>query len=73
MSFVEINTNDTAVRELRRAYYAVTTFMDQQLGVVLDEVRALELDPIITFIGDLQRDSNSKSPDPAPGLLTRRL
>ena len=53
-SFIEINTNDTAVRELRRAYYAVISFTDWALGVVLDELQTLKLDSstIVTFIGD---------------------
>lgn len=68
ISFIEINTNDTAVRasrrapshgrrpscnglgtcliqvrELRRAYYAAVTYMDAQLGRVLDELETLGL------------------------------
>ena len=33
-SYIEINTNATSVRELRRAYYAVISLMDAQLGRV---------------------------------------
>lgn len=54
ISYAEINTNDTAVKELRRAYYAAVTFMDAQLGRVLDELGSLELtrETVVTFIGD---------------------
>ena len=42
------------VQQLRLAYYAVITFMDSQLGVVLDalESNGLAHNTIITFIGD---------------------
>ena len=52
---IEINTNATAVRELRLAYYAVISFMDSQLGRVLDALEAseeLSHNTIVTFIGD---------------------
>ena len=45
---------DSKIRELRRAYYASISFMDHQLGRVLDSVEeagAAE-DTIIMFIGD---------------------
>jgi hypothetical protein len=53
-SSIEINTNLTSVRELRRAYYAVISFMDSQLGRVLDvlESTGLSNSTIVTFIGD---------------------
>jgi len=53
-SQVEIITNDTTVRELRRAYWATISLMDYALGKVLDELTSLGLDEntIVTFIGD---------------------
>jgi len=54
ISFVEINTDDQSVRDLRRAYYAVISFMDSQLGRVLDALDEFGLanNTIVTFIGD---------------------
>ena len=51
---IEINKDEQAVRELRKAYYATITFMDSQLGRVLDHLAASPLSDstIITFIGD---------------------
>jgi len=51
---IEINKDATAVRQLRKAYYATITFMDSQLGRVLDffESSSLVDNTIITFIGD---------------------
>jgi iduronate 2-sulfatase len=45
---------DEACRECIRAYYASTTFMDTQLGLILDELQKLGLmeDTIIVFWGD---------------------
>ena len=43
---------DTKIRELRRAYYASISFMDHQLGRVLDAVEETGEDTIIMFIGD---------------------
>ena len=45
---------DTNVKELRRAYYSAVTWMDQQLGRVVDEVTnlGLEQNTIISFISD---------------------
>ena len=42
------------VRDLRRAYYAVISFMDSQLGRVLDTLESTGLvnNTIVTFIGD---------------------
>jgi iduronate 2-sulfatase len=53
-SRVEVNTNDTSVREMRLAYYAVISFMDSQLGRVLDKLESSGLDKntLVTFIGD---------------------
>ena len=54
VSYIEINTDDQSVRDLRRAYYAVISFMDSQLGRVLDTMEETGLmdSTIITFIGD---------------------
>ena len=53
-SWIEINEDDDAVRELRLAYYAVVSFMDAQLGRVLDALEHTGLDEttVVTFIGD---------------------
>lgn len=53
-SYIEINTNDTAVRELRRAYYAAVSFTDHVVGRLLDGLKQLSLDTstVVTFIGD---------------------
>jgi hypothetical protein len=51
---VEINENPTSVRLLKRAYYAVISFTDSQLGRILDAVEEFGLanNTIITLIGD---------------------
>eukprot|EP00041_Stephanoeca_diplocostata_P007512 m.106649 g.106649 ORF g.106649 m.106649 type:complete len:467 (+) comp16913_c0_seq2:849-2249(+) len=53
-SYVEINMDDAAVRDLRRAYYAVISLTDNRLGTVLDylESSGLVSNTIITLIGD---------------------
>ena len=45
---------DWKVKELRRAYYASTSFADYQLGLMLDKVKemGLEDDTIVVFWGD---------------------
>ena len=52
----EINTTlpDKNVLELRRAYYSAVTWMDSQVGRVLDELERLNLsdNTIISFLGD---------------------
>eukprot|EP01052_Picozoa_sp_SAG31_P010307 SAG31_NODE_562_length_14085_cov_164.582869_2_plen_277_part_00 len=60
-SKIEVNTNDTSVRQMRLAYYAVISFMDSQLGLVLDKLESSGLDKntIVTFIGDHVRHSLS--------------
>ena len=46
--------SDTEVREYLRAYYASTTFMDAQLGVLLDAMDRLRLwdNTVVVFLGD---------------------
>ena len=39
-SAIEVQTNPTAVKSLRLAYYAVTSFTDSQLGRVLDHLHS---------------------------------
>ena len=53
-SQIEIIHNDTVVKELRQAYYATITFMDEQLGRILDKLENLGLinNTIITLICD---------------------
>ena len=53
-SAIETNMDDHAVRDLRRAYYAVISLMDAQLGIVLSalEDTGLAKNTIVTFIGD---------------------
>lgn len=47
-------TNNTVIRELRLAYRAVITYMDKELGRVLDALESTGLanNTIVTFIGD---------------------
>ena len=67
------------MRELRRAYYAVTSFMDSQLGRVLDALNdtGLAEDTIVTFIGVSRRRlvpvPRSFLPRFLPPLLARTL
>lgn len=46
--------NDSGIRESRRGYYASTSFMDEQVGRVLDALEKLDLarNTIIVFWGD---------------------
>ena len=46
--------SDTEVRQYLRAYYASTTFMDAQVGVVLDALDRLRLwdNTVVVFLGD---------------------
>ena len=48
------NYADVCQQAWRRGYYAVVTFMDEQLGVVLDGVKARgrERDTVVVFFGD---------------------
>jgi len=50
----EYVTNETVIRELRLAYRAVITYMDKELGRVLDALAStgLQNSTIVTFIGD---------------------
>lgn len=54
LSAIEIIEDDAVVRSLRRAYYAVISLMDAQLGRVVDALdkTGLAKDTIVTFIGD---------------------
>ena len=53
-SKVEIQMDPTSVRLMKRAYYASVSYMDSQLGRVLDALTEFDLakNTIITFIGD---------------------
>jgi hypothetical protein len=54
VSLIETQLDATSVRLMRRAYYASISFMDAQLGRVLDALRDTGLagNTIVTFIGD---------------------
>eukprot|EP00045_Choanoeca_perplexa_P008852 m.83058 g.83058 ORF g.83058 m.83058 type:complete len:594 (+) comp14645_c0_seq2:3-1784(+) len=58
----EYISNMTTQRALRRAYYASVTFMDSQLGRVLDKLNETGLldTTVISFIGDHGYSSGSK-------------
>lgn len=52
-SYIEVNTDDKAVRDLRLAYYAVISLVDAQFGRVMESLAetGLEDNTIVTFIG----------------------
>ena len=54
ISKVNVTFSEQKIRELRRAYYATVSYVDNEIGRLLDELKSLELenDTIVVFIGD---------------------
>ena len=51
---INVTLPDWKIKELRRAYYAATSYADHELGRVIDELyeQGVENDTIIVFWGD---------------------